>query len=124
LSRIDKYLWHARFFKSRTQAADAVTDGKVRVNGDHCQKPSAGVKTGDVLTISIGTRVKVIKVLDFGTRRGPASEARLLYDDLTPPPPPKDDADAAANESPGPEKRPDKRDRRLITAFKNKTFDA
>ena len=122
MSRIDKYLWHARFFKSRTQAAEAINGGRIRVNGDHCQKPSTGVKTGDVLTISIGTRVKVVKVLDFGTRRGPASEARLLYEDLTPPPPPKDAVDAS--ESPGPEKRPDKRDRRLITAFKNKLFDA
>lgn len=124
MSRIDKYLWHARFFKSRTQAAEAVTAGRVRVNGDHCQKPSAGVKAGDVLTISIGSRVKVIEVKAFGTRRGPASEARLLYDDLTPPRAPEDDAEAAAATSPGPEKRPDKRDRRAITALKNKTFDA
>lgn len=121
MSRIDKYLWHARFYKSRTQAAEAVHGGRVRVNGDHCQKPGTAVKPGDVLTISIGTRVKVIKILDFGTRRGPASEARLLYDDLTPPPPPKDEPQVA---SPGPEKRPDKRDRRAITAFKNKLFDA
>ena len=124
MSRIDKYLWHARFFKSRTQAAEAVSGGRVRVNGEHCQKPSAGLKTGDVLTISVGTRVKVIKVLDFGTRRGPATEARALYDDLTPPAPPKGSAEEASAESPSPDKRPNKRDRRAITAFKNKQFDA
>ena len=123
MSRIDKYLWHARFFKSRTQAADAINAGRVRVNGEHCQKPSTALKTGDVLTISLGNRVRIVKMLNYGVRRGPASEARELYEDLTPPPPKQDSAEAAIAESPSPERRPDKRERKAISALKNKHFD-
>ena len=122
MSRIDKYLWHARFFKSRTLAAEAVASGWIRLNGGHCTKPAQTIKAGDVLTIAIGNKVRVIKVVSYGERRGPASEARTLYEDLTPPPPPRDEV--ATDTSPNPMRRPDRRERRAITQLKAKHFDA
>lgn len=122
MARIDKYLWFARFFKSRTLAASAVCDGDVRVNGEHCSKPATTVKIGDVLTINTGGRVRVARVLALGTRRGPASEARDLYEDLTPALPKGKEPTEPA--SPSPERRPTKQERRAISQFKNKHFDA
>jgi len=89
--RIDKWLWHARFFKSRTLAGKFCTAGKVRFNDQLVTKAHVVVGTGDVLTFAIGDRVRVVKVLHAGTRRGPALEAQGLYDDLSPPLPPKTD---------------------------------
>lgn len=122
MARIDKYLWHARFFKSRTLAAACVSEGRVRVNGEHCVKPATTLKIGDVLTINVGGRVRIAKVLDFGVRRGPATEARELYEDLTPPPPKADEVDNEA--SPSPQRRPTKQERRAINTLKTKHFDA
>jgi ribosome-associated heat shock protein Hsp15 len=117
LQRIDKYLWFSRCYKSRTLAASVVAQGRVRVNGTRCEKPSASVKAGDVLTLSAGAHVRVIKVLSVGERRGPASEARLLYQDLTPPAPSKDEAPAKiGSRAPG-AGRPTKKERRKIAAF-------
>lgn len=86
MQRVDKYLWYTRFFKSRTLAASVVIAGRVRINGARCEKASTTVKVGDVLTFPAGALVRVIKVVNGGTRRGPASEAQTLYEDLTPPP--------------------------------------
>jgi len=108
--RVDKWLWHARFAKTRSVAAGLVKNG-VRLNGTRIAKPAAQVGPGDVLTFAIGPRVRVVKVLALGTRRGPAPEAQALYDDLSPPPPPPD---LSAPRSAGP--RPDKRDRRRFAA--------
>lgn len=121
MQRIDKYLWFARCYKSRTLAASFVSEGRVRINGVRCEKPSAMVKIGDVLTLTAGAHVRIIKVLSAGERRGPASEARLLYEDLTPPAPPKDDivADPGARERGA--GRPTKKERRDIAAFKSDT---
>ena len=83
--RIDKWLWHARFFKSRTQASALCAGGKVRVDGIAVAKAHAPVRPGQVLTFVQGRHVRVIKVLAIGTRRGPASEAQCLYEDLSPP---------------------------------------
>lgn len=77
--RADKWLWHARFFKSRSIAAQAVSAGRVRVNGQKLSRASANVRVGDVLNITIGRHVKVVRLLALGTRRGPASEAQTLY---------------------------------------------
>jgi ribosome-associated heat shock protein Hsp15 len=85
--RIDKWLWHARFFKSRSLAAGAVQAGAVRLNGTHCQKPGHPVGPGDVLTFAAGSRIRVVRVLAPGLRRGPAAEAATLYHDLDAPPP-------------------------------------
>lgn len=88
--RIDKWLWHARFFKSRSLAARVVADGGVRVNAVRVDKPARAVVPGDVLTFAQGTEVRVVRVLAPGQRRGPAPEAATLYEDLTPVAPPSD----------------------------------
>jgi len=85
--RLDKWLWAARFFKSRSLAAAACEGGKVDVNG-HAAKPAKLVRPGDLLRITLPGGKKLIKVLVLGDRRGPALRAQLLYEDLTPPPPP------------------------------------
>jgi ribosome-associated heat shock protein Hsp15 len=77
--RLDKWLWQARFFKSRSIAAQAVKGGKIRINRRKPQRASANVRVGDGLTIIRGTQVVVLKIAALGTRRGPASEAQLLY---------------------------------------------
>lgn len=83
--RIDKWLWHGRFFKTRSLAAATVASGAVRVNGTRTQKRSHMVLPGDVLTFPQGDHIRVIRVEALGTRRGPAPEAQTLYTDLSPP---------------------------------------
>ena len=80
--RLDKWLVYARFVKHRSMAAHLIEDGKVRVNRERAQKCSHTVKPEDVLTIAIGDSVKVVRVLGEAERRGPASCARQLYQDL------------------------------------------
>ena len=112
--RIDKWLWFARVIKSRTLAAELVTDGKVRINRNRVEKPSQMVKPGDVLTIALGTRVRIFEVRAPGIRRGPATEAQALYVDLTPAPPPRDPMrETAPSGRDAGAGRPTKRDRRL-----------
>jgi len=84
--RVDKWLWRARLCKTRSLAAKLVGDGKLRVNGQRVTKPSASVRPGDVLTAAIHGRIRVLRVLGLGVRRGPAPEAEALYDDLSPAP--------------------------------------
>ena len=113
-TRLDKWLWYARFFKTRGLAAKQVSGGHVRVNSDKVAKPAHSVGPGDVLTFAQARQIRVVKILDVGTRRGPASEAQALYDDLTPPPEP--DAPPAP---PRVGARPTKRDRRVMDALRN-----
>jgi ribosome-associated heat shock protein Hsp15 len=110
--RIDKWLWYARLARTRTAAQALAVSGRVRVNSDKNQSASQGLKTGDVLTVALDSGVRVLRVILLGDRRGPASEARLLYEDLTPP--------AAQVEPPSPRAgpRPTKRDRRQLDAFR------
>ena len=82
--RLDKWLWHARFFKSRSLAAGIVSAGKVRVDGTPVSKPARAVGPGDVLTFTKESDVKVVRILECGSRRGPAPEAQALYEDLSP----------------------------------------
>ena len=82
-TRLDKWLYHARFFKTRTLAAKQVTGGHVRVNSSKVIKASHGVTVGDVLTFAQGKAIRVVKIEAFGTRRGPAPEAQTLYSDLS-----------------------------------------
>ena len=82
--RLDKWLWYARVVKSRTLAAGLIADGKARLNRNKVLKPSQGVRAGDVLTVAIGPKVRVLKILALGERRGPPMEAKALYEDLTP----------------------------------------
>ena len=81
--RLDKWLWHARFFKTRTRAAAFSSEGRLRLNGRHVEKASASVRVGDVLTFALGERVHVVRVAALGARRGPPAEARTLYVDMT-----------------------------------------
>lgn len=83
--RADKWLWRARFFKTRSLSAKLITAGHLRINSEKVLKASAVVKPGDVLTFAQGSRVRVIQVDGIGTRRGPAPEAQTLYTDLSPP---------------------------------------
>lgn len=83
--RLDKWLWYARFFKSRTLAAAACEQGAIRVNGERVAKANVLVKPADVLTFAQGPYVRVIEVAALGSRRGPAPEAQALYRDLDPP---------------------------------------
>ena len=85
---MDQWLWFARMFKSRSRATEFVAGGKVRRERygrtEKLTKSGALVRPGDVLTFSIGPRVRVLKVRASGARRGPASQAALLYEDLSP----------------------------------------
>jgi len=80
--RLDKWLWHARVVKARTSAAELVASGHVRINGVREKSPGHAVKAGDVVTIGLDRSVRVLKVVGFSERRGDATAARGLYDDL------------------------------------------
>lgn len=77
--RLDKWLWFARVVKTREAAAALVESGHVRLNGQKTLKPGHGVRPGDVLTIVLNARVRVLHVVGQAERRGPAEAARLLY---------------------------------------------
>lgn len=80
--RLDKWLWHARFLKSRTQAQAYLAGHIVRVNRVPASRTSTPVRAGDVLTLPFERGVRVVRILALGTRRGPPAEARTLYEDL------------------------------------------
>ena len=103
--RVDKWLWHARFFKTRGLASRLVSDGNLRINGERSTKPARAVRPGDVLTFVAGRRTRVIRIAAIGTRRGPAPEAQALYEDLSPPETPPEPRVGA---------RPTKKDRRAL----------
>lgn len=84
--RLDRWLWFARFFKSRSLATRLCAAGRVRVNGNPVAKAHHALRVGDVLTFPKGPHVRVIEVRALGHRRGPAVEAWTLYEDLEPPP--------------------------------------
>jgi ribosome-associated heat shock protein Hsp15 len=114
--RVDKWLWHARFFKTRTLAARIVAGGQVRVNGLRVTKPAHPVVCGDVLTFAQGRRICVVRVAALGSRRGPAPEAQALFDDLTPVPEPG----APGNSGERVGERPTKKDRRALDALRRR----
>ncbi|GAB4384982.1 RNA-binding S4 domain-containing protein [Albidovulum sp.] len=82
--RIDRWLWQARFFKTRAEAAEIVRRGHLRLNGARIAKPGRAVGAGDVLTFRQAGTIRVVRILANGVRRGPAAEARGLYQDLAP----------------------------------------
>lgn len=90
--RVDKWLFFARVVKSRSLAAKLAVGGKVRVNRDKIDQAAYQVKIGDVLTVTLDRKILVYKVLAPGDRRGPASEAQLLYQDMTPKPTPQSES--------------------------------
>jgi ribosome-associated heat shock protein Hsp15 len=113
--RLDKWLWHARFARTRSLAAKLVAEARFRINGNPTEKAHHAVRPGDVLTFPLGPHIRVIKVLGLGARRGPAPEARLLYEDLDPPPPkPPASAEPAVGQREDGAGRPTKRERRAI----------
>jgi ribosome-associated heat shock protein Hsp15 len=81
-SRIDKWLFHARFFRSRPLAQAATVSGRVRLNGARVEKPGRVIRLGDVLTLGKGAEVMAVRVLAVAERRGPASQAETLYEIL------------------------------------------
>jgi len=113
--RLDKFLFFSRAIKSRTLAQKVIETGAVRVNSERTDRSDHKVGAGDVLTMSLHNRIVVWRILDCGTRRGPATEAQGLYEDLSPPALPKaelspyDAAIAQRGEGAG---RPTKKERR------------
>jgi len=124
--RLDRWLWFARFFKSRTLATRFVADGHLRLNAERVGKAHHMVRVADVLTFAQGTRVRVIRVTALGARRGPASEAQALYDDLQPPAPATAPPEAAAPgtaptvERPAGSGRPTKAERRALDLLRGR----
>ena len=80
--RLDKWLWHGRFLKTRSLASRLVADGRIRVNRGKVSKPSYMVEVGDVITATLAGKVRVVKILALAQRRGPPAQARGLYEDL------------------------------------------
>ena len=111
--RADKWLWYARFFKTRSLAAKACNAGKLRASGELVSKAHHKVKPGDVLTFPQGRHVRVIKVVALASRRGPAAEAQALYQDLKPPSAESRLPRTAGGRPPG-TGRPTKQDRRAL----------
>lgn len=111
--RVDKWLWQARFFKTRTLAASQVQAGSVRINGTVAKKSSSTITPGDVLTFAQGNHIRVIEIVALGSRRGPAPEAQALYNDMSPPKPTKENKDPANPGFDG-KGRPTKKDRRQL----------
>jgi len=111
--RIDKWLWAARVFKTRSLASDACDGGKVDIN-DQAAKPAKAVRPGDYIKVTLPQgRRRVLKVAGLDERRGGAAHARLLYEDLTPPEPPRARWAAPPVRPPG-AGRPTKRERRAL----------
>ncbi len=113
--RIDVWLWHGRFYKTRSLATKMVRAAKVRLNGKICKKSSSLVSIGDMLTFVRADEILIVKIINFAPRRGSAPQAQLLYQDLTPPKEivDKKKADSAATRIRG-SGRPTKDQRRAI----------
>ena len=82
--RLDKWLWFARLAKTRSAAQRLVLDGRVRVNRERTAKPAQAVRVGDLVSVDVADRLRLLEMLAPGARRGPASEAAFLYRDLAP----------------------------------------
>ena len=121
--RIDKWLWAARFFKTRSLAAKAVSGGHVHLNGNRI-KPARSVQVGDELHIRRGLTEFVVIIHELSSRRGPAVVARTLYQETDESVKQREssveDRRLQSSSTPGPNRRPDKRDRRKIRKFTRK----
>jgi ribosome-associated heat shock protein Hsp15 len=117
--RVDKWLWAARVFKTRSQASVACDGGKVDVN-DEAARAARRVRAGDLVAVSLSRgRRRILRVAGVGDRRGSAEVARALFEDLSPPEPPR------ARQAPPPRRmpgtgRPTKRDRRDIERLRGR----
>ena len=122
--RLDTWLWYARFYKSRSLSSKAILSGKLRINSNKITKPATKVKTNDVLTLNYINEIRIIQIQSLCSRRGPASEAQSLYIDLT------EDRTGSSNVKSKIEKskkdsnkRPTKKDRRLLDKIVIKTLE-
>jgi len=119
--RIDKWLWHARFRKTRALAQALCAEGCVTLNGASIVKPSALVRPGDEVALILGPMRRRVRVLALGERRGPAPEAQALYEDLSPPERLADPVMAPVTVAPrdSGSGRPTKRDRRVLDKLRD-----
>ena len=120
--RLDKWLWAARFFKTRSIARESVLGGKVHLNGNRA-KPGRALNVGDELRIQRGEEEYTVTVVELTGNRGPAATALTLYeeseDSLLKREKLAQDRKLAREESAGRERRPDKRQRRKLIRFKS-----
>ncbi|GAA3846026.1 S4 domain-containing protein [[Pseudomonas] carboxydohydrogena] len=80
--RLDKWLWHVRIVRTRADAAKLVSGGRVRLNGLRQTSPGHALKSGDVLTVALDARVRILRVAAFSERRGDALSVQTLYEEL------------------------------------------
>jgi ribosome-associated heat shock protein Hsp15 len=113
--RIDKWLWHARVVRTRTAAAGLVDNGLVRLNGARVDAASRAVRIGDVITVALDRTVRLLRVTDFAERRGSASDAASLFEDISPAAP---DASKGRSEPEAQTRRPSKNQRRELLRLK------
>ncbi len=116
--RIDRWLWAARFFKTRSQANKACVAGNVKVN-EQTVKASKMVRPGDEVDVETKGGRKLVDIVALADKRGPASVAQTLYNDRTPPPPPREEGGAFGERERG-AGRPEKRDRRLLIRLRGR----
>ncbi|MEO5806545.1 RNA-binding S4 domain-containing protein [Devosia sp.] len=124
--RLDKFLFFSRAIKSRTLAQKLIETGVVRVNGERTTATDHKVGSGDVLTMTIHERIVVWKIVSPGTRRGPATEAATLYQDLSPPPLPREERsafDMAIGKRDAGAGRPTKKERRETDGLRDDRDD-
>ena len=122
--RLDKWLWYARFFKTRSLATKLISSGKLRINGEVTSKPHRQAQIGQVLTFAQGPYIRVIRIDETGKCRGPAAEAATLYTDLDPPTARKTEKEMRLHYSRFENRlvgsgRPTKKDRRETTKLKD-----
>ncbi len=110
-TRLDRWLWAARVYKTRSLAANACDAGHVKVNGERA-KPAKAVRRGDRVEAVTPGGERLLELLGVDDKRGPASAARSLYVDHTPPPPAEDASLPRRDRGAG---RPTKRDRRILS---------
>ena len=111
-TRVDKWLWYARFFKTRSLSSKFIASNGIRLTGKKTFKQSTRVYSGDKVTLCNGNSLRMIKILNCGSRRGPASEAQLLYSEEMYPIPKADNHYHRVCE------RPTKKNRRLLEKIK------
>jgi ribosome-associated heat shock protein Hsp15 len=118
--RIDKWLWCARFFKSRAAAQEAVAGGRVHVNGERV-KPSRAVRAGDVVTVTREPHEWEVTVTGIPARRGPAPEARMHYEETSQSIQQREARRQSARYDPAaPAARPDKHDRQALRRLRGR----
>ena len=117
--RLDKWLFFSRAVKSRTLAQKLIETGAVRVNSERTIHTDHQISAGDVLTMTVHSRLLVWKILDAGSRRGPPTEAQGLYEDLSPPPLPREAAPPMFGKRDAGSGRPTKKERREIDGLQD-----